>query len=73
MPDDLKGSSTSTEKIDVDADQSVACKAASCTQKSQLQALDTSTAAIQSIAVTLATKEAREAKEDLKRGRLELL
>jgi hypothetical protein len=57
MPDNLKRSSTSTEVIDVDADQSVACTAASRTQRSKLQALDTSTAVFQSIAVTLTTKE----------------
>jgi hypothetical protein len=73
MPDDLKGSSTGTKGVGsnklVDAtDQSVARTVTSCTQKTKQQALDSSTAAFESIATTLASKEAQEAKEDLKKG-----
>jgi hypothetical protein len=75
MPDDLKGSSTNTETIDilVDGDQSVAHTVASRTQKNKQASLESSMQAFQSIASTLATKEAREANEDLKKGRLELM
>jgi hypothetical protein len=72
--DDLKASSTgakggSNESVDA-IDQSVARTVASCTQKTKQQVLDSSRAAFESIITNLASKEAREAKEDLKKGRL---
>jgi hypothetical protein len=74
MPEDLKGSSTNTEVVDLaDGEASIARTVASRTVKNKQQSLDTSTAAFQLIAITLASKEAREAKEEIKKGRLELL
>jgi hypothetical protein len=73
MPDNLIGSSTHPDSIESinPSDQSVACTVASQSLKTKQQTLDIFTAAFQSIATMLATKEAREAREDLKRGCLE--
>jgi hypothetical protein len=74
LPEDLKGSSTMTEMIDfIKTDVSVTCTVASRTLKTKQQSLETLTAAFQAIAATLTQKKQREAKEDLKKGRLELL
>jgi hypothetical protein len=77
MPDDLKGSSTkrgvcSNDSVD-QLDVSIARTVASHVQKTKQQALDTSTAAFESIATTLTNKEVCEAREELKKGRLELM
>jgi hypothetical protein len=77
MPDNLKGSSTkrgvcSNDCVD-QLDVSIACTVASCVQKTKQQSLDTSTVAFESIATTLANKEVREVREELKKGRLELM